>query len=113
MNLTTLILPVLAMAALAQRIIPADTPYIEVTYGQAAKLSAVFQGGIVAWVAFWVFYGQGFTAETFANAGAFASVYIIVVLLEPIVDLGALALAKTFRRFEKTGLPHGRLYQPA
>ena len=72
MNLTTLILPVLAMAALAQRIIPADTPYTEVTYGQAAKLSAVFQGGIVAWVAFWVFYGQGFTAETLANAGAFA-----------------------------------------
>jgi hypothetical protein len=113
MNLTTLILPVLAMAALAQRIIPADTPYTEVTYGQAAKLSAVFQGGIVAWVAFWVFYGQGFTAETLANAGAFASVYIIVVLLEPIIDLGALALAKTFRRFENTGLPHARLYQPA
>ena len=101
------------MAALAQRIIPADTPYTEVTYGQAAKLSAVFQGGIVAWVAFWVFYGQGFTAETLANAGAFASVYIIVVLLEPIIDLGALALAKTFRRFENTGLPHARLYQPA
>jgi len=113
MNLTTLILPVLAMAALAQRIIPADTPYTEVTYKQAAMLSLVFQGGIIAWVAFWVFYGQGFTAETMVNAGAFASVYIFVVLLEPIIDLGALALAKTFRKFEKTGLPHARLYQPA
>ena len=113
LNLTTLVVPVLAMAAVARRIIPSDTPYTDVTYAQAAKLSVVFQGGVVSWVAFWVFYGQGFTAETLANAGAFASVYIIVVLLEPLIDLGALALAKTFTRFERTGLPHARLYQPA
>lgn len=113
MNLTTLLVPVLLMAALSRHIIPSETPYTDVSYVQAVKLSVVFQGGIVSWVAFWVYYGQGFTAETLANAGAFASVYIVVILLEPIIDLAALALAKTFRKFESTGLPQTRLYQPA
>lgn len=113
MNLTTLLVPLFAMSALARRVIPANTAYADVTYSQALKLSVAFQGGIVAWVAFWVFYGQGFSAEVVANAGAFASVYIAVVLLEPVIDLIVLAFAKTFRGFERTGLPQKRLYNPA
>ena len=111
MNLTTLLVPLLAMAVLARRVLPPATPYVDVSYGQALKLSLTFQGGIVAWVAFWVFYGQGFSAEVIANVGAFASVYLIVILFEPAIDLILLALAKTFRKFENTGLPQARLYQ--
>ena len=53
MNVTTLLVPLFAMAALAKRIIPVGTAYKDVSYGQALKLSLAFQGGIVAWVAFW------------------------------------------------------------
>lgn len=113
MNVTTLVVPLVAMSAIAQRIIPDNTPYTDLTYGQTLKLSIVFQGGIVAWVAFWVFYGQGFGAETIERAAAFATAYLVVIALEPLFDLAVLAMAKALRGFERSGLPHPQLYHRA
>ena len=59
MNVTTLVVPLWAMGELAKRIIPQKTAYVDVKYGQALALYTAYQGGIVAWVAFWAFYGQG------------------------------------------------------
>ena len=67
MNLTTLIVPLFAMSLLARRIIPARTAYKDVGYKQALALSTSYQGGIVAWVAFWALYGGGLTAENLAD----------------------------------------------
>ncbi|HCQ64914.1 MAG TPA: cobalt transporter [Rhodobacteraceae bacterium] len=107
-NLTTLLVPLYAMAALARRIVAPGTAYVDLSYAQVAKLSATFQGGIVAWVAFWAFYAQGFAAwEAVATFGA---AYMLVVLIEPLVDLGVLAAAKTMRGLGKTGLVTPRLY---
>ena len=107
-NMTTLLVPLYAMAALARRIVAPGTAYVDLSYAQVAKLSATFQGGIVAWVAFWAFYAQGFGAwEAVATFGA---AYMAVLLIEPLVDLGLLAAAKATRGFEGSGLVTPRLY---
>ncbi len=98
MNVTSLLVPLLAVNELARRVIPANTAYKDVTYGQALKLSTAFQGGVVAWVGFWAFYGQGFGAENLTNVVAFGSAYMGVVLIEPFLDLAVLAAAKTLHQ---------------
>lgn len=94
MNVTTLIVPLWAISLLAKRIIPAHTPYVEVSYSQVLALSAAYQGGVVAWVAFWAFYGSGFGAQNLASIGTFSVAYMSVVILEPLADLGVLAVAR-------------------
>ncbi|MEM8824184.1 MAG: energy-coupling factor ABC transporter permease [Pseudomonadota bacterium] len=96
-NVTTLLVPLFAIFALAKKVIPEDTPYVDLTYLQALKLSVAYQGGVVAWVAFWAFYGQGFGAENMAAVLSFGAAYMLVVLIEPVADLAALALAKMAR----------------
>lgn len=97
MNVTTLLVPLFATAVLARRIIPADTAYVDLRYTQVLKLSATYQGGVVVWVAFWTLYGEGFGAETLQGLAVFGAAYLTVILVEPLVDLGVLAAAKTLR----------------
>jgi hypothetical protein len=66
----------------------------DISYAQALKLSTSFQAGIVLWVSFWAFYGQGFAAESLAAVASFASAYMLVIIIEPLADLGLLALVK-------------------
>jgi hypothetical protein len=113
MNVTTLLVPLYALHMLAKRIIAPGTAYVDLKYRQALALSATYQGGIVAWVAFWAFYGQGMTAETMAAVGAFGAAYMTVIILEPLVDLGVLAGAKALRGLRDTGLVTPRLYAAA
>ncbi|MCB2009688.1 MAG: energy-coupling factor ABC transporter permease [Geminicoccaceae bacterium] len=94
-NVTTLLVPLWAVSLLAKRIIRPNTAYVDVTYGQALALSTTYQAGIVAWVAFWGFYGQGFGAENFQSVATFGGAYMTVIILEPLVDLAVLAIAKT------------------
>lgn len=96
MNVTTLIIPLWAVSLLAKRIIPADTAYVNLRYRDVLALSATYQGGVIAWVAFWAFYGQGFGAENLANVASFGLAYMTVIILEPLVDLAVLASAKAF-----------------
>ena len=107
-NLTTLLVPLYAMAALARRIVPAGTAYVDLNYAQVARLSLAYQGGIVAWVAFWAFYGQGFAA--WQSVASFGAAYMLVVLIEPLVDLALLAGAKRLSGLQKSGLVSKRLY---
>ncbi|MCG3268710.1 energy-coupling factor ABC transporter permease [Yoonia sp. I 8.24] len=110
MNLTTLLVPLLGLHALTKHVIAKGTAYVDLTYKQALAMSATYQGGIVAWVAFWAFYGQGFGADNLAAVGTFGAAYMTVILLEPLVDLAVLAGAKGLRGFEKSGLVTPRLY---
>jgi hypothetical protein len=95
-NVTTLLVPLFAIDALARRIIPADRAYVDLRYADVLKLSLAYQGGIVAWVAFWALYGQGFGAENLNAVLSFGAAYMLVVLIEPIADLAVLWIAKTF-----------------
>jgi ABC-type Co2+ transport system permease subunit len=113
MNITTLLVPLFAVATLAKRIIAPNTPYVELSYRQALGLSTAFQAGIVAWVAFWAFYGQGFTAENAMSILTFGSAYMTVVTLEPLLDLAVLAGAKATHRLRGSMLVERRLYQAA
>lgn len=112
-NVTTLLAPLVAINALSARLIPQDRAYVDLDYAHVLKLSALYQGGVVAWVAFWAFYGQGVGAETMQSVVTFGAAYMLVVIIEPIADLAVLAAAKAFRGLEKSGLFATRLYRAA
>lgn len=113
MNITTLLVPLFAVQALARRIIAPNTAYVDLTYGQTLALSTAYQAGIVSWVAFWAFYGQGVSATTLASVGTFGAAYMLVILAEPLVDLAVLAGAKSLRGLKDSGLVTPRLYAAA
>jgi hypothetical protein len=113
MNLTTLLVPLFALHALARRSIAPATAYVDLTYGQVLKLSASYQGGVVAWVAFWAIYGAGFGAGNLAAIASFGVAYMGVVLIEPLADLTLLAGAKALRGGRLARLATPRLYNAA
>lgn len=109
-NVTTLLVPLFATKLVVDRIVPANTPYVDLRYGQALALSVTYQGGVVVWVGFWALYGQGLGADNLAAVATFGGAYMLVVLLEPLIDLGVLAAAKLVRGLAATGLVTPRLY---
>ncbi|MCO5732425.1 energy-coupling factor ABC transporter permease [Rhizobium sp. SSA_523] len=110
MNVTTLLLPLWGIRLLARRIIPAKTAYVDLTYAQTLALSTAFQGGIVAWVAFWALYGHGVSVQNLADIGAFGGAYMTVVILEPLIDLAVLAGAKALSRLSRSPMFNERLH---
>jgi ABC-type Co2+ transport system permease subunit len=113
MNVTTLLVPLYLMGLLARKIIPAKTAYKDVTYGQALALSTSYQAGIVGWVAFWALYGHGFSMENLAEIGSFGAAYMTVILVEPLIDLAVLAVAKALPSLRGNMALHNRLFTPA
>lgn len=110
MNATTLLVPLFALEPLARRVIARGTAYVDLGYGQVLRLSLAYQGGIVAWVAFWAVWGLGFEVTTLERIASFGAAYMLVVAVEPLVDLGVLALAKRMRR---SAVLNARLYAAA
>jgi Cobalt uptake substrate-specific transmembrane region len=113
MNVTTLLVPLYGLSLLAKRIIPEKTPYVDLSYRQVLALSTSYQGGIVAWVAFWAIYGHGVTVENLADVLSFGAAYMSVVLLEPVIDLAVLAGAKAMRHLQRSVLVQQRVYHGA
>jgi len=113
MNITTLLVPLFAMSLLAKKIIPENVAYKDLSYSQTLKLSTAYQGGIVAWVALWAVYGQGFGSETLAQVLSFGAAYMSVIILEPLVDLAVLAGAKTLHSLKGSMVVEKRLYAAA
>jgi len=111
MNITTLLVPLMAVALVADKIIPKNTAYKDVSYKQTLALSAAYQGGVVSWVAIWAFYGQGFGAETLSQVGLFGGAYMMVIIVEPLADLAILGAAKTLHQLKDSPLFHDRLYR--
>ncbi|WGS19047.1 MULTISPECIES: energy-coupling factor ABC transporter permease [unclassified Bradyrhizobium] len=110
MNVTTLLVPLLAIQALAQRIVSRNTAYVDLRYSQTLALSTAYQSGIVAWVAFWALYGAGFGAANLSNIVTFAASYVIVIVIEPFADLAVLATAKAVRDLTADALVTTRLH---
>lgn len=113
MNVTSLLVPLWGISLLAAKIIPQKTAYVDVSYGQTFALSTAYQGGIVAWVAFWALYGHGFTAENLVNITTFGGAYMSVILIEPLVDLAVLGAAKSLRKYSQGPAFSRRLHQAA
>lgn len=112
MNVTTLLVPLFTLTALARGLIASQTSYVELTYRQVLALSTTYQAGIVAWVAFWAFYGRGLSLENAAEVAAFGGAYLLVITIEPLVDLAILGAAKTLHMLKGSALVEARLYQP-
>ena len=113
MNVTTLLVPLFSIQALAGRVIARNTAYVDLQYRQALALSTAYQSGIVAWVAFWALYGAGFGAANLANIVTFAASYALVIVIEPLADLAVLALAKSLRGVTADGWVTRRLHNAA
>jgi len=113
MNVTTLLVPLFGLQALAHKVIPRETAYVDLGYMQVLSLSVAYQGGVVAWVGFWALYGHGFGAENLAAIGSFGAAYMLVVLIEPLIDLAVLATAKGARGLAHSGLFTHRLHHSA
>lgn len=113
MNVTTLLVPLFATSALARRVIPEAMAYVDIGYAQALKLSVAYQGGIVLWVGFWALYGRGMGVQNVSDISSFGAAYMGVVLLEPLIDLGILAAAKSLHRLRDARVVDQRLYHPA
>ena len=107
-NVTTLLFPLFLIHMIARKAIPATKAYVDLRYTDVLKLSVAYQGGIVAWVAFWALYGHGVSAMS--GVVSFGAAYMTVVLIEPLADLGALALAKALHRYKDSGLFVNRLH---
>jgi len=103
-NVTTLLASMLLLHTVAKRIIPEGTAYKDISYTQLLKLSVIWEGSIVSWVAFWALYGQGFGAENLQNILSFGGAYMLVVIIEPLVDLAVLAAVKAFYKNDKCHL---------
>ncbi|MBS9478414.1 energy-coupling factor ABC transporter permease [Ancylobacter radicis] len=113
MNVTTLLVPLFALMALAKQVVAPNTPYVELKYRQALALSTTYQAGIVVWVAFWAFYGHGFTVENGASIASFGAAYMLVIIVEPLVDLAVLAAAKALNGLRGTPVVERRLFEAA
>ena len=87
---------------MSKKIIPLNSTYTDLRYRHVLTLTGVYQGGIILWVAFWCFYGQGFSQETFYNVGIFSLAYSTVIGIECLLDVGLLAMLK---RNKKQSLP--------
>lgn len=113
MNVTTLLVPLFALQFVAHKVIAPETPYVQLKYRQALALSTTYQAGIVSWVAFWALYGQGFAASTVASIATFGIAYLLVIVVEPLADLGVLAAAKGARRLQNSPILERRMFNPA
>ncbi len=102
-NISTLIFPLFAVSYISKKIIPANIAYTDLKYRQVISLTGIYQGGIILWVAFWCFYGQGFNQEAFYNVGIFSLAYSTVIGIECLLDVGLLA---TFKSYKKRSLPY-------
>lgn len=113
MNVTTLLMPLFAMSFMAKKIIPQNIAYKDIKYMDALKLSFIFQGGIVTWVAFWAFYGGGLGIENLTSVFSFGAAYMSVVILEPLIDLALLSAVKTVSSLQNSIFVNSRLFSSA
>jgi len=97
-NVTTLLASMLVLNYATEKIVPKGTAYKDISYTQMLKMSVIWEGAIVSWVAFWAFYGQGFGAENLQAVASFSGAYMLVVLLEPVIDLAVLSLVKAYHK---------------
>ena len=103
-NVTTLLASMVILNYATQKIVPKGTAYKDITYTQMLKMSAIWEGAIVSWVAFWAFYGQGFGAENLQSVFSFGGAYMLVVIIEPLIDMAILSLVKAFYKSDSCNI---------
>lgn len=95
MNVTTLLASLFATAFVASRLVSPQTKYVDIPALDLVKLSLLFQGSVVAWVAFWVALGQGVSIATLQSVASFGSAYTAVIAIEVGVSVALLLLLRS------------------
>ena len=95
-NISTLLFPLFAVYLVAKKTISSNLAYKDLKYRQVLALTGTYQGGIIAWVAFWSFFGQGFGAEVVNSVVLFSAGYSTVIAIECLLDVGILAMVKRY-----------------
>ena len=108
-NISTLLFPLFAVSYISKKIIPAQCTYSDLRYRNVLTLTGLYQGGIILWVAFWCFYGQGFSQETFYSVGLFSAAYSTVIGIECLLDVGLLAMCKSVKKQSLPAILNHRL----
>ncbi|MBE9515422.1 MAG: energy-coupling factor ABC transporter permease [Proteobacteria bacterium] len=91
-NSLSLILPLIAVHYTMGRQIREKA--ISLRWQHILKLDAMYYSGVTAMVGFWLLMGE--VATPFSTWAAFASSYLAIVIAEPFVTYGAIALLKRF-----------------
>tara|TARA_Y100001970_G_scaffold258908_1_gene339318 strand:- start:285 stop:956 length:672 start_codon:yes stop_codon:yes gene_type:complete len=110
MNITTLLVPLFTLNIVAKKFISTKTPYVDLKYSQTFALSAVYQLGVISWVAFWAFYGLGIGVNSLTSILSFGLAYSSVIVIEFLIDLLLLALAKSAKLYSQSTIFTYRLY---
>jgi cobalt/nickel transport system permease protein len=87
-NALSLMVPLIAAHTLVGRRIIAGDANAPVSWASVVRFDAVYYGGVVAMVGFWLAGGN--TQTSFANRALFAAAYLPVVLCEPVLTTAVL-----------------------
>ncbi len=55
-NVTTLLASMLLLNYASRKIIPENIAYRDISYSQLLKMSLIWEGSIISWVAFWAIF---------------------------------------------------------
>jgi cobalt/nickel transport system permease protein len=87
-NALSLMLPLIAAHALVGRRLLADRSDAPISWASVVRFDAVYYGGVVAMVGFWLAGGN--TQTSLADWALFAAAYLPVVLCEPVMTTAVL-----------------------
>jgi ABC-type Co2+ transport system permease subunit len=87
-NALSLMLPLIAAHALVGRRLLADRSDTPISWASVVRFDAVYYGGVVAMVGFWLAGGN--TQTSLADWALFAAAYLPVVLCEPVMTAAVL-----------------------
>jgi cobalt/nickel transport system permease protein len=87
-NALSLMLPLIAAHALVGRRLLADRGDAPISWASVVRFDAVYYGGVVAMVGFWLAGGN--TQTSLADWALFAAAYLPVVLCEPVMTTAVL-----------------------
>ena len=113
MNVTTLLVPLFAMPCCRAGSCRREPPMPTSATGRRWRCRQPTRAASSPGSAFWALYGHGFAAANLAAIGSFGAAYMLVVTVEPLVDLAVLAAAKALKGLQGSGLVADRVYQGA
>jgi ABC-type Co2+ transport system permease subunit len=98
-NVLSLMLPLIAVHALIGRRLLADRSDAPISWASIVRFDAVYYGGVVAMVGFWLAGGN--TQTSLADWALFGAAYLPVVLCEPVMTA---AVLRAVRRLDTRSL---------
>ena len=97
MNVTTLLVPLFAIQALAARVIARDTAYVDLSIARRWRSRPRIRPASWPGSRSGRSMARASVRTNLVDIATFAASYALVIVIEPLADLGVLALAKSLR----------------